>query len=418
MQNSMNKTNEEPIEIAPNIFFIGVFDPNIRTFDIIMKTANGSSYNAYLIKTNEGVVILDGVKLEFQDIFFQKVEKLCTYNEIKYVISHHLEPDHAGSIPELIRRAPQAKVLISPQATAMLKAITHNENIDFETVWTNKSLKMGDKTIKFLTTPYLHWPETMSSYVQENKLLFSGDVFGSHYHDRRLFNDLVGDFHYSFKYYYDHIMRPFKSYVLNAIKLYDKLEIDLIATLHGPILRDNPKKYIDYYRKWSQNSYKLSTSGKKTLSIFYLTSYKNTQDMAEAIYEGAESVDGIIANVYDLASIEESNMINILEDSDGILIGSPTINADAPKPVWELLSCMMLLEKKGKLGSAFGSYGWSGEAVDMIIHRLKSLNFRVPPIENIKIKLIPTEEELQDCYDFGVEFSHILNGKIIELTMN
>lgn len=410
--------SSKPIEIAPNIYFIGVFDPDIRTFDIIMKTANGSSYNSYLIKTEEGVIILDTVKLEFQDEFFKKIEQLCSYEEIKYVISHHLEPDHAGAIPELIKRASHAKVLISPQATSMLKAITQKENIDFETVWTNKSLTLGNKTIRFLTTPYLHWPETMSSYVEEDKLLFSGDVFGSHYYDKRLFDDLVGDFFYSFKYYYDHIMRPFKSYVLNAIKLYDNLEIDIIATLHGPILRNKPQKYIEYYRKWSQEDYKVVAHGNKILSIFYLTSYKNTKNMAEAISEGAQRVEGVITNVYDLAFIEEENMINILEESDGLLIGSPTINADAPKPVWDLLSCMIFLEKRGKMGGAFGSYGWSGEAIDMIMYRLKSLNFRVPILESQKIKLIPTEKELENCYEYGVEFAEILNGKMTEMTMN
>ncbi len=411
--------NEKPIEVAPDIFFIGAFDPDIRTFDIIMKTANGSSYNAYLIKTSEGVIIVDTVKIEFQEQFFKKIESLCTYDEIKYVILHHLEPDHAGAIPELMNRVKDdVKVLISPQATAMLKAITKRDNIDFETVWTNKSLKLGEKTIKFLTTPYLHWPETMSSYVEEDGLLFSGDVFGSHYYDRRLFDDLVSDFFYAFKYYYDHIMRPFKSYALNALKLYDKLDINIIAPLHGPILRQKPYKYIEYYRKWSQNDFKDVFHGKKVVSIFYLTSYKNTKDMAESIFEGAESVKGIIANVYDLASIEEQNMINILEESDGILIGTPTINADAPKPVWDLLSCMMLLEKRGKTGGAFGSYGWSGEAVEMILHRLKSLNFKVPPLEPMKIKLIPTQEELKQCYDYGVEFAEIVNGKMVEITMN
>ncbi len=411
--------NEKPIEVAPDIFFIGAFDPDIRTFDIIMKTANGSSYNAYLIKTSEGVIIVDTVKIEFQEQFFKKIESLCSYDEIKYVILHHLEPDHAGAIPELMNRVnDDVKVLISPQATAMLKAITKRDNIDFETVWTNKSLKLGEKTIKFLTTPYLHWPETMSSYVEEDGLLFSGDVFGSHYYDRRLFDDLVSDFFYAFKYYYDHIMRPFKSYALNALKLYDKLDINIIAPLHGPILRQKPYKYIEYYRKWSQNDFKDVFHGKKVVSIFYLTSYKNTKDMAESIFEGAESVKGIIANVYDLASIEEQNMINILEESDGILIGTPTINADAPKPVWDLLSCMMLLEKRGKTGGAFGSYGWSGEAVEMILHRLKSLNFKVPPLEPMKIKLIPTQEELNQCYDYGVEFAEIVNGKMVEITMN
>lgn len=333
----------KPLEISKDIYFVGVFDPDIRTFDIIMKTANGTSYNAYLIKTSEGVIIMDGVKLEFQEEFFSKIEQLCSYDEIKYVICHHLEPDHAGSIPALISRAPNAKVLISPQATAMLKALTNVETVQFETVWTNKSITLGSKTIQFLTTPYLHWPETMSSYLVENKTLFSGDVFGSHYCDKRLFDDFVGDFSYAFQYYYDHIMRPFKSYVLNAVKLYDKLEIEMIATLHGPILRDNPTQYIEKYRDYSKVDYRNISHGKKILSIFYLTSYKNTRVMAERIFEGCESVDGIVTNIYDLASIEEQNMIKILEESDGLLIGTPTINADAPKPVWDLLSCMMFL---------------------------------------------------------------------------
>jgi flavorubredoxin len=175
---------------------------------------------------------------------------------------------------------------------------------------------------------------------------------------------------------------------------------------------------MEYYRSWSQKDYKEISHGNKILSIFYITSYKNTRDMAEAIFDGAESVEGIIANVYDLTSLEESNMINILEESDGVLIGSPTINSDAPKPVWDLLSCMMYLEKRGKTGGAFGSYGWSGEAVDMINHRLKSLSFKVPPMESMKIKLIPTKEELNQCYNYGVEFGEILNGKMIEITMN
>lgn len=403
-----------PPTIANDIYYIGVNDPDIRTFDIVMRTANGSTYNAYLIKTSEGVIIVDTVKKEFQQTFFQHIETLCSYEEIKYVIIHHIEPDHSGALPELIKKAPHAKVLISPQATTMLKAITGSEEIVFETIWTNKQLILGEKTITFLTTPYLHWPETMSSYVHEDKLLFSGDVFGSHYYDRRLYDDLVGDFSYAFAYYYEHIMRPFKSYVNSALKLYERFEIALIAPLHGPILRDNPQKYIQLYTQWS---HKHQPNNTKVLSIFYLTSYKNTQEMAHAIMEGSESIKGVTSNIYDLASIEEPNMIKILEESDGFLIGTPTINADAPKPVWDLLSCLMFLEKTGKSASAFGSYGWSGEAVDNIIARLKSLKLKVPPLPPLKIKLIPSSEELKECYDFGVEFAEILNGKMIEIDM-
>ncbi len=402
------------IKIKNDIYHIGTSDEDIRTFDIIMKTANGTTYNAYLIKTSEGVIILDTVKEAFQDEFFKKVESLCSYDEIKYIVMHHLEQDHSGALPELAKRAKNAKVFISPLAQPMLKSISKSSDIEFETVWTNKELKLGGKTLRFLSTPNLHWPETMSSYLLEDKILFSGDVFGSHYFDSRLFNDLVGDFDYAFKYYYDHIMRPFKSDVLHALKLYEPLDIHIIANLHGPIIRKDPDRYIELYKMWSNKSQK--QNGKKIVSIFYVTSYKNTKDMAENIYNGLESHDFLIANIYDLTALDEQNMLSILEESTGVLIGTPTINSDAPKPIWELLSCMMLLEKKGKFGGCFGSYGWSGEAVEMISNRLKTLKFRVP-LSPLRIQLIPTRQELSDCYNFGIEFGEIVNGKMIEMTL-
>lgn len=402
------------VNIKNDLYYIGMSDEDLRTFDIIMKTANGTTYNSYLLKTDDGVIIFDTVKQEFEEAYFKKIESLCSYEEIKYIVMHHLEPDHSGALPKLTKKAPHAKVFISPMAQPMLKSIAQTENMVFETVWTNKEIKLGGYTIKFLSTPNLHWPETMSSYLVEEKILFSGDVFGSHYFDNRLFDDLVGDFDYAFKYYYDHIMRPFKSDVLNALKLYDKFEIDTICNLHGPIIRENPKKYIDLYKQWSRPADKLH--GKKIVSIFYVTSYKNSKDMAQSIFEGIESNELLIGNIYDLTALEEQNMISILDESTGIVIGTPTINGDAPKPVWELLSCMMLIEKRGKFGGAFGSFGWSGEAVDMIQSRLKSLKFRVP-LDPMKVKLIPTQEELSECYKFGIEFGEIVNGKMVEMTL-
>jgi len=404
----------DAIEIKKDIYYLGVSDPDIRTFDIIMKTANGTTYNSYLIKTDEGVIILDTVKEEFSDEFFSKIESICSYEDIKCIVMHHLEPDHSGALPELALRAPDAKIYLSPMAQPMLKSIAKTDNMEFETVWTNKELKLGSKTLKFLSTPHLHWPETISSYLVEDNILFSGDVFGSHYYDKRLFNDLVGDFEYSFKYYYDHIMRPFKSDVIKALSLYETLDIDTICNLHGPIIRDNPQKYMNLYKEWSSTSQRLH--GKKIISIFYVTSYKNTKDMAQNMYDGVEADENLIANIYDLTALDEQNMLTILEESTGILIGAPTINGDVPKPVWDLLSCMMLLEKKGKFGGCFGSYGWSGEAVEMMNSRLKALKFRVP-LAPKKIKLIPTKEELLECYDFGVEFGEIVNGKMMEMTL-
>ncbi len=408
----------EPIvSLCEGVYFTGVFDPKIRTFDIIMKTANGSSYNSYVVRGSEGVAVMDTVKKEFSDAFFKRIEHVCTYDEIKYIVLHHLEPDHSGALLELMARAPQAKLIISGRAVMMLKAIVKADDIAFEIANTGKTISLGTKTIEFLSTPFLHWPDTMSSYLHEDNILFSGDVFGSHYYDERLFDDKVGDFSYAFKYYYDHIMRPFKQYVLQALKLYEKFDIALIAPLHGPILRTNPQYYIEQYSKWSSEAkFRKNEFGKKMLSVFYVSSYDNTLGMAKEITKGADSVEGIVASMYDLTSLEESNMIDLLEESDAIIVGSPTINSDAVKPAWDLLSCMCYLESNGKVGAAFGSYGWTGEAPEMLHERMRGLKFRLPEAP-LKVKLIPTDEELISCSAFGREIAEITMGKMVEMEL-
>ena len=403
-------------KVSPNVHFIGAFDPRIRTFDIIMKTANGSSYNSYLVRGSEGVCVMDTVKKEFSADFFKRLELLCTYDEIRYIVLHHLEPDHSGALEELMARAPQAKLIISGRAVMMLKGII-KKDVLFEVANTGKIISLGDKTIEFLSTPFLHWPDTMSSYLHEEKILFSGDVFGSHYYDERLFDDEVGDFSYAFKYYYDHIMRPFKQYVLQALNLYAKFDIEIIAPLHGPVLRTNPQFYIEKYAEWSSDAkFRKHTFGKKMLSVFYMSSYENTHKMAQKITEGADSVDGVVASMYDLASLDENNMVDLLEESDAVVIGSPTINGDAVKPAWDLLTCMAYLENKGKVGASFGSYGWTGEAPEMLHDRMRWLKFRLP-IKPLKVKLIPTEEELDACFGFGIEVAEITMGKMVEMEL-
>ena len=406
----------EVAALSPNVHFIGAFDPKIRTFDIIMKTANGSSYNSYLVRGSEGVAVMDTVKREFSDAFFRRLERLCSYDEIRYIVLHHLEPDHSGALVELMARAPKAKLIISGRAVMMLKGLV-KQDIPYEVAATGKKISLGDRTIEFLSTPFLHWPETMSSYLHEEKILFSGDVFGSHYYDERLFDDCVGDFSYAFKYYYDHIMRPFKQHVLQALKLYRKFEIDIIAPLHGPVLRSNPAYYIEKYALWSSEAkFRKTEFGQKMLSVFYMSSYDNTHRMAERITEGADAVEGIVASMYDLASLETANMIDLLEESDAVVIGSPTINGDAVKPAWDLLACMAYLESGGKIGAAFGSYGWTGEAPEMLMERMRWLKFRLP-VAPLKIKLIPTESELMDCEAFGREIAEITMGKMVEMEL-
>jgi len=219
----MNETTEilhdKAVQVSERVHWIGAFDPDLRTFDIILKTANGTTYNSYLIEGKDGFAVIDTVKENFSNEFFSRLESVTDYSNIKYIVLNHLEPDHTGALPELMKRAPQAKLYISNKAQAMLKALLKGDSFEYETVITNDTISLGDRTLRFLHTPYLHWPDTQCTYLEEDEILFSGDVFGCHFCDTRLFNDVVGDFRFSFEYYYAHIMRPFKQYVLRALEL-------------------------------------------------------------------------------------------------------------------------------------------------------------------------------------------------------
>jgi flavorubredoxin len=401
------------VEFADGVYWVGALDPTLRTFDIILSTSNGTTYNAYLIRGSDGVAVVDTVKENFSDEFFARLESETDYSEIKVIILNHLEPDHTGALPELMRRAPQAKLYISQRATSMLKALLKpsSESFEYTTVNTGDSVSLGDRILRFLHTPFLHWPDTQCTYLEEEGILFSGDVFGCHYCDKRLFNDLVGDFRFSFNYYYAHIMRPFKNHVVDALKLIEPLKLKQIAPTHGPILRERPRRYVTHYRELSTSSLSREIgSDDRFLVIFYMSSYGNTASMAEMVSEGAAEIEGVRVSLYDLEGGATEPFVDLIEEADALLFGSPTINGDAVKPVWDLLSSLAVINLKGKLGGAFGSYGWSGEAVRMIEDRMRGLKMLIP-CEGLRIKLIPSEEELETCRTFGRRIAEVLTGK-------
>lgn len=409
----------QAVGLSERVHWIGALDPSLRTFDIILKTANGTSYNAYVVRGSAGVAIIDTVKESFADDFFARLESVARYDEITVIVLNHLEPDHTGALPELMRRAPQAQLYISQKAQSMLKALLKQDEFDFTPVMTGDKVSLGDLTLEFFHTPYLHWPDTQCTYLIEEKTLFSGDVFGCHFCDTRLFNDEVGDFRFSFEYYYAHIMRPFKEYVNRALAVLEPLPLNKILPAHGPLLRDQPQRYVQRYRQLSSPALQSEISaGEKTLLIFYISSYGNTRRMAEAVYEGAMSVEQVRVSLYDLEGSEIAPFVDLIESADGILFGTPTINGDAVKPVWDLLSSLAVINLKSKLGGVFGSYGWTGEGVKMVEDRLRGLKLRVP-IPGIRIKLIPTEEEIQICREFGHDMAQDLMGlrqpKVIDM---
>jgi flavorubredoxin len=245
-------------------------------------------------------------------------------------------------------------------------------------------------------------------------VLFSGDVFGCHFCDSRPFNDKVGDFRFSFDYYYAHIMRPFKQHVLDALELIEPLPLNVIAPTHGPVLRDRPERYVRHYRELSTSSLAGEIGdNEKSPMIFYMSSYGNTARMAEAIYAGADEVAGVRVSLFDLEGGEVDPFVDLIEGADGLVFGSPTINGDAVKPVWDLLSSLVVVNLKGKLGGAFGSYGWSGEAPGMIEARMRGLKMRVP-LSGMRVKLIPSEHELAECRAYGRAIASSLVGEALQ----
>ncbi len=398
--------------------WIGAFDPDLRSFDIILRTANGTSYNAYAVRGDAGVAVIDTVKANFAARFFHQLEAVAGYDEITTVVLNHLEPDHSGALPELLRRAPRARLYVSHQAKPVLKGLFDPAEFEgrISGVGTGDTVDLGGRQLEFFNTPYLHWPDTQCTWLESDGILFSGDFLGCHYCDTRLFNDAVGDFRFSFDYYYAHIMRPFRAHVRTALDLIEPLLLRTVAPAHGPVLREDPRDYVRRYRALSKS--RLHRNQVKTLAIFYISAYGATRRMAEAVAAGAEAaagdtdalVGGVRVSLYDIEGSEPHPFVDLIEEADALIFGSPTINGDAVKPVWDLLSSLTMVDVKGKFGAAFGSYGWSGEAVPMIEDRLRRLKLRVP-VPGIKARLAPTNEEFTACHQLGREIALHLLGR-------
>lgn len=389
-----------PIEIKEDIYWIGALDPGLRLFDILFPTEAGTTYNAYLVR-GEKVAVVDTAKGRCYDQFLSHLTSLVAPEDVDYVVCNHMEPDHSGSLAAFLEEAKNAQVVVSRTGEHYVRNIL-NADVNPLKMGDGDVLDLGGKTLQFVSAPFLHWPDTMFTYAVEEKVLFPCDVFGSHVCDERMFDDLLGDFSEQFEYYYQGIMRPFKDKMLEAIAKIRGLDIDVIAPSHGPILRRDPWRYVEQYVEWSTP---VSATVKKVL-VSYASAHGNTKMMAEEVAKGA-AIDGVEVEVFDLTEMDPGEVLDDIEAAQALIVGSPTINGDAVKPVWDLLSSLATIRLRGKVGGAFGSYGWSGEAVGMIEDRLKSLKFKVTE-PGVRFALVPTAEELEACREFGARVAESL----------
>jgi NADH oxidase (H2O-forming) len=401
----MNKDNKI-LDLTPDVKWIGVLDWDIRVFDIVMRTEYGTTYNSYFINAKKKTVI-ELAKEKFSSVYLEKLRSVVDLKELDYIIMDHTEPDHSGCMRQLVDLAPQAVVVGSGNAIRYLTDIV-NKPFKSLIVKDGDTLDLGDKTLKFIAAPNLHWPDSIFTYLVEDKILFTCDSFGAHYCTDEMFDDLAGDYLESFKYYFDVILKPYSRFMLKAIEKIRPLEISMIAPGHGPILRSNWEKIVDLTFKYA-NEYTevLSEHNTKRILITYVSAYGYTREMAKIIAGGAASVDGVETVVMDIETADIGDIDSKLTIADGIIVGSPTINQNTLLPVYKMAAMISPLRDKGKLAGSFGSYGWSGEAPKIIGELLKLLKLKVFE-EPAAFKFVPESEKETALTEYGRRFAQEL----------
>ncbi len=396
----------KPVKIKDDVHWVGVLDPSLIVFDIVIPTAHGTTYNSYLVKGKEKTALIDTVKAEFTEDYIKSLGSIVDIKTIDYIIINHTEPDHSGALPEIVAFVPNITPVFSKTAKSFVGNILHKEFTPI-IVGDGDSIDLGGKTLKFISAPFLHWPDTMFTYLEEDKILFPCDAFGAHYCSEKLFSDEIEspeEAYNAFEFYYKCILRPFKSYIVKALEKIKDLEIEIVAPSHGPILRKNQLNYIDDYRRWA---YKAKDPAiKKKIAVIYVSSYGNTAKMAKAIDRGA-TIPGVQSNLFNATEVAMDKLVDEVEISDAVILGTPTLNAKTPEPIFQIISNLVTLDVKGKAAAVFGCYGWSGEAIKMTEDILKSLRFNIIQ-ESCKLKMVPTEEELKGCEEFGRNFANEL----------
>jgi flavorubredoxin len=388
----------QPVEINKGIYWVGVQNPDLRVFDVIMRTEWGTSYNSYLVKGSEKTAVVDAVKDGFTDEHIAKISAVCDISSIDYIVCNHTEPDHSGGVKKLLEYAPDAVVLCSKPASVFLKNII-NEKFECRVVEDSETVELGGKTLRFISAPYLHWPDSMFTYVTEDAVLLTGDVFGFHFSSPNVFDDLTplsDDMLTSQKYYFDVIMGPFKNYVLDAVNKVRGLHIDVIGPSHGPVLRAAPWEAVDRYEQWASDI--LTVNDPQKVYVGYVSCYGYTQMLAQAI-AGVAEIAGYDVEIEDVSGQDPAVCAEKIHKADAVAIGSPTLNRDALKPVWDVLTSVSMYAMKGKPAAVFGSFGWSGESIKFLSERLRAIGADV--VGTCSAKLKPDDKELAEAEKLG-----------------
>ena len=396
--------NQNIIKVSEHVSWIGVLDRDLVSFDIVMETKFGTTYNSFFIDAEKKAVI-DTVKKPFWPEYREKLLSVTDPSKIDYIICNHTEPDHSGSICDLLELAPDATVVGSGQALTYLGEMV-GKPFKSKKVKDGDVIDLGNMKLKVIGAPNLHWPDSIYTYLEEEALLFTCDSFGAHYADEKMWDDQVGDYSEAFDYYFDVILKPYSKFMLKAIEKIRTLPIDMICPGHGPILRSTWKEKIDKSAAIA-SCYMNDIERKNRVLIAYVSAYGYTKKMAYQLEEGLKKAGDVEVAVVDIENILLGDLEEHVAKADGILVGSPTINQNTVLPVYKLFSVINPLRDKGKPAAAFGSFGWSGEAVGLIENHLKNLKLKVVD-QGVSARFRPNKEETESLIGFGKKFGQSL----------
>jgi flavorubredoxin len=391
-----------PVQIAEGVYDVGVNDWNIKDFHGY-STPYGTSYNAFLI-LDDAVTLIDTVKSEFADALFYNISKIVDPKKIDFVISNHTEMDHSGSLARVMHRIGEDKPVYCSKMGAKNLGRHFRAKLNYQPVETGQELRLGRRTLTFIETRMVHWPDSMFTYLKEDGILFSSDGFGQHYAGFEKFDDVVGEA----------IMPHAQKYFANILLLYAPLirkllgkvtemglDIRMICPDHGVLWRSDPGKIIEAYGRWSRQA-----PGKKAL-VIYDTMWHSTEKMANAVASGirAEGVD--VRPMY-LRKWHRSDIMAEVLDARALVFGSPTLNNGVFPTLADFLTYMKGLKPKNKIGAAFGSYGWSGEAVKSIENELRDMNVEIAA-PGLKVQYVPDGDSLEACIEWGRTIGKAVN---------
>jgi len=393
--------------ITPSILVTSVLNPNLRVFDIVMPTEYGTSYNSYVVVGSEKIALIEAAHADFLDAYFAHLDAALEGRAPDYLVLDHTEPDHTGTVAALLERYPDLQIVISRSGALFLQNIVNRADLDCLIVGEGDTLDLGDKTLRFISAPLLHWPDTMFTYCPEEKVVFTCDFLGSHYCEPEVFDRhiLYADaYEEALRQYFGGIMAPFKPYVRAGLEKLSALDVEVACVSHGPVLTRGCEleRVIGRYGQWAAEE----DSGRALrVPVFYCSAYGSTKALAQRLVSGIRSVlPGAEVASYDLIEHDLAELGALMNESDAFALGSPTINRDALPVVWNLLAQADAINFAKRPVALFGSYGWSGEAAGHIAQRLTSLKAAVFE-EQLRVQFIPTEADLTAAETFGAAFA-------------